>query len=85
MTTAIIIGRIYCIRSLYVTPYRGDITVNQFSYDYYDYSQEHTLNDVIIEHHEYYGTYQYECGKTFIDVCIDMGLDKNSSINLSFL
>jgi hypothetical protein len=65
-------------------PYLGDITVDQYSY-LYDYTQSNSYNanDVIIEHHEYFCTYQYECGKSFIDICRDMGLDKNTTTNIS--
>jgi len=33
-------------------------------------------NDVVIHHQEYDTTlYKYECGKSFLDICLEMGLD----------
>ena len=39
--------------------------------------------DVIIHHHEYNCFYQYECGRTFLEICLDMGLDKDNNTNIS--
>lgn len=59
--------------------------MNQFSYDYdYIVSDVYNPNDIIIEHHELFGIYQYECGKSFVDICRDMGLDKNNTTNISY-
>ena len=68
--------------------YLGDFTVNQSAYDYnYNTSMNFndTCGDVIIEHHEYYISQQYSCGRSFIDICRDMGLDKSNNINISCL
>jgi hypothetical protein len=55
--------------------------VDQFAYDYYDTSMNfNETHDVIIEHHEYYIAHQYMCGRSFVDICRDMGLDKSNNL-----
>lgn len=59
--------------------------MDQFSYDYdYTLQDAYNINDIIIEHTGYFGVYQYECGKSFVDICRDMGLDKNNTTNISY-
>lgn len=37
-------------------------------------------NDVVIHHQEYNGAlYKYECGKTFLEICVEMGLDSTET------
>lgn len=36
-------------------------------------------DDVVIDHNEYYGmNYMYESGKSFVEICRDMGLDDDN-------
>lgn len=44
-------------------------------------------NDVVIQHHqEYYSSmYRFECGKTFVEICKELGLDKEGGTQISML
>lgn len=48
-------------------------------FDEYYTSSSYQNDDIIIDHQEYFGTfYTYETGKTFVEVCMDMGLDNDN-------
>ena len=40
------------------------------------HDDEELIDDVVIDHEVYYGVYyQFECGKSFVEICTDMGID----------
>ena len=43
-------------------------------------NDEETLDDVIIDHEVNYGVpYLFECGKSFVEICVEMGIDDNDT------
>ena len=45
-----------------------------------DYETSSTFEeDVVIHHHEEFYACRFECGKTFVEICMDMGLDKDGT------
>lgn len=51
-----------------------------------DFPTSGVMDDgVIITHHQEYicAYYQYECGKSFLDICLEMGLDSTDT-HISF-
>ena len=42
------------------------------------------IGDVVV-FHEYCEMYQYECGRSFVEICKDLGLDKKDDIQISLL
>ena len=62
--------------------------VDSLAYYDYGYSSSGMMdnmcnNDTIIEHNEYFGSYQYVCGRSFVEICRDMGLD-HIQTNISY-
>jgi len=53
--------------------------MDEFSYENYQTSGDDFVDgDVILEHREMYGSYYtMETGKTFVEICMDMGLDSD--------
>jgi len=54
-----------------------------YGYSIYEFKDD--VNDVVINHNENTSSYMYECGRSFVDICKDMGLDKNRDFNISLL